>query len=135
MAGTKIEVARIYDAEGSGAAAGAGGRPLRVLVDRLWPRGVSREKAAIDLWPKDATPSTELRKTWHADPHGHDPEHFEAFEAAYRAELEEEPARTALAELVEAAAKAPRVLLLTAAKDPAVSHVPVIRAALERALG
>lgn len=140
MAGTKIEVARIYEAlvdaapDGE-ATGGAGGKPLRVLVDRLWPRGVSRDRAAIDLWAKDATPSTELRKTWHADPHGHDPAHFEAFEAAYRAELAEEPARTALAELARAAAKAPSVLLLTAAKDPEVSHVPVIREALEAALG
>ena len=129
----EIETARIYDEPGDGP--GRDAATFRVLVDRLWPRGVSRERAAIDLWSKEATPSTALRKAWHADPRGHEPEHFEAFKAAYREELAQEPARTALAELAQAVAGKPRVLLLTAAKDPELSHVPVIREALEQALG
>lgn len=56
---------------------------LRILVERLWPRGVSKEKAAIDLWLKDVSPSPELR-TWF----GHDPEKWDGFKKRYRAELE-----------------------------------------------
>ena len=107
---------------------------VRVLVDRLWPRGVSRDRAALDLWPKEVAPSTALRERWHGDPRGHEPARFAAFEEAYREELAEDPARSALAELARAVAGKPRVLLLTATKDPSVSHVPVIRAALAEAL-
>lgn len=57
---------------------------LRILVERLWPRGVSKEMAAIDLWLKDLAPSTELRK-WY----GHDPEKWGEFRKRYRAELEQ----------------------------------------------
>lgn len=57
---------------------------LRILVERLWPRGVSKEKAAIDLWLKDLAPSTELRK-WY----GHDPEKWEKFRTRYWSELRE----------------------------------------------
>ncbi len=56
---------------------------FRILVDRLWPRGVSKEKAALDLWLKDIGPSTELRK-WFA----HDPEKWLDFKQRYKAELE-----------------------------------------------
>ena len=54
----------------------------RILVDRLWPRGISKEKAQIDLWLKSVAPSNELRKWF-----GHDPEKFPEFEQRYRAEL------------------------------------------------
>lgn len=57
---------------------------LRILVERLWPRGVSKEKAAIDLWLKDLAPSTELRK-WY----GHDPEKWGEFRKRYWSELGE----------------------------------------------
>lgn len=57
---------------------------LRILVERLWPRGVSKEKAAVDLWLKDLAPSTELRKWF-----GHDPEKWEEFRKRYWAELGE----------------------------------------------
>jgi uncharacterized protein YeaO (DUF488 family) len=55
---------------------------LRILVERLWPRGVSKQKARIELWPKDLAPSTELRK-WY----GHDPARWPQFRKRYRAEL------------------------------------------------
>ena len=55
----------------------------RILIDRLWPRGVSKEKAALDLWFKDIAPSTELRKWF-----GHDPEKWLAFREKYKAEIE-----------------------------------------------
>ena len=57
---------------------------LRILVERLWPRGVSKEKAAVDLWLKDLAPSTELRK-WY----GHDPEKWDEFRERYWLELGE----------------------------------------------
>ena len=55
----------------------------RILVDRLWPRGISKEKAKIDFWPKDLSPSTELRR-WY----GHDPEKWNEFKSRYFAELD-----------------------------------------------
>lgn len=57
---------------------------MRILVERLWPRGVSKEKAAVDLWLKDLAPSTELRK-WY----GHDPEKWDEFRKRYWSELGE----------------------------------------------
>jgi uncharacterized protein YeaO (DUF488 family) len=63
----------------------------RILVDRLWPRGLSREKADIDLWLKEIAPSTELRKWF-----GHDPAKWEEFRKRYRAELEENDEHVAL---------------------------------------
>jgi len=57
---------------------------LRILVERLWPRGVSKDKAAIDLWLKDLAPSTELRKWF-----GHDPEKWDEFRQRYWSELEQ----------------------------------------------
>ena len=58
----------------------------RVLVDRLWPRGISKERAGIDLWLKEAGPSTELRRWF-----GHDPSRWEEFRRRYWAELSEKP--------------------------------------------
>ncbi len=57
---------------------------MRVLVDRLWPRGLTKERAAVDLWLKDVAPSTELRKWF-----GHDPAKWKEFQARYRKELRE----------------------------------------------
>ena len=131
MSTPEIAIARIYDSPGDTA---GNSHAVRVLVDRLWPRGVSREQAAIDLWPKDVTPSSDLRKSWHADPHGHDPEHFEAFKHSYREELQSDTARSALEELAANVSDASSVVLLTAAKDPEMSHVPVILEALSDAL-
>lgn len=58
----------------------------RILTDRLWPRGITKERAALDGWAKEICPSTALRKWF-----GHKPEHFEDFGEAYRRELEENP--------------------------------------------
>jgi uncharacterized protein YeaO (DUF488 family) len=57
---------------------------LRILVDRLWPRGLTKERAAVDLWVKDVAPSTELRKWF-----GHDPAKWKQFQIRYRKELQE----------------------------------------------
>lgn len=127
-----IHIARIYDAEKPPGA--AHGSAVRVLVDRLWPRGVSKEKAAIDHWPKDATPSTELRKSWHAADTNHDAAHVDAFRTTYRAELAKEPARTAMAELAAALKDADEILLLTATKSIDLSQAPVFREVLAEAI-
>lgn len=93
---------------------------LRVLVDRLWPRGLAKADAHIDEWPKALTPSTELRR-WYHGPDGA----FEEFRRRYERELAEPPAAEALASLRARVAEGP-VTLLTAAKDPAVSHTAVL---------
>lgn len=94
---------------------------LRVLVDRLWPRGVSKERAAVDLWPKDVAPSPELRRWWN-----HDPERFDEFAAAYRAELDGGAAAEALAELREQLDGESVATLVFAAKDREINHATVL---------
>jgi uncharacterized protein YeaO (DUF488 family) len=93
----------------------------RVLVDRLWPRGISRATAPFDVWTKDVAPSAELRK-WY----GHDPEKFAEFARRYRAELEREPARAALDELRNQA-RTGDVVLLTATRDLPRSGATVLK--------
>lgn len=102
----------------------------RVLVDRLWPRGLSKEAASLDRWEKEVAPSTELRKEWHSDPHGHDPGHFEAFAEEYRAELREGPAKEALHELAELAKGPGTLTLLYGVRDEQENHAVVLREAL-----
>ncbi|UGT38733.1 DUF488 family protein [Nocardia yamanashiensis] len=114
----RYRVKRVYDE-----AEAADG--LRVLVDRLWPRGVSKETAHIDEWAKAVTPSGELRKWYHADPQTRRAE----FERKYRSELAADDAREGLARLREQAAAGP-LTLITATKDPEHSHVPVLLAEL-----
>lgn len=110
-----IQIKRIYDP-----AAAADGQ--RVLVDRLWPRGVSKIRAALDAWLKDVAPSTELR-TWF----GHDPARFDEFAVRYTAELDSDPAkRAAVKTLLDMARRGP-VTLLYGAKDPRVSHALVLQ--------
>ena len=96
----------------------------RILVDRLWPRGVAKADAHLDHWAKDAAPSNELRR-WY----GHDEAKAEEFAQRYRHELATEPASAALEDLVERATKG-RITLLTATRDPHASHVPVLIAAI-----
>ncbi|MEV6767214.1 DUF488 family protein [Nocardia sp. NPDC051030] len=110
----RYRVKRVYDVPEAG-----DGR--RVLVDRLWPRGVSKQEAAIDEWAKDVTPSNELRKWYHADPGTRRAD----FERKYRSELTADEAREGLARLREEAAAGP-LTLVTAVKDPEHSHVPVL---------
>ncbi|MEU3503822.1 DUF488 family protein [Streptomyces hundungensis] len=99
---------------------------LRVLVDRLWPRGLSKERAAVDEWPKELTPSTELRRWYHEDR-----SRFAEFQERYEAELTGAEQARALDRLVELA-KDRTVTLLTAAKDVDHSHVPTLVAAVGR---
>jgi len=90
----------------------------RVLVDRLWPRGVTKERAALDLWAKEAAPSTELRRWFHAHP-----DQFAEFARRYRAELDANPAAGQLREL---AREYPTVTLLYSVRDPANNHARVL---------
>lgn len=102
----------------------------RVLVDRLWPRGVSRERAALDDWAKEVAPSAELRTEWHHDPEGRSPAHFAAFAARYRAELATGEGLAALDALAALARSVPRITLVYGAKVPVENHVVVLREAL-----
>ncbi|MCD5347532.1 DUF488 family protein [Agromyces sp. H3Y2-19a] len=97
------------------------GDGYRVLVDRLWPRGVSKERAELDLWDKAVAPSPELRTEWHhaADRLGD----FEHFASRYRAELDENAAADALLELGR---EHDRVTLLYGARDTQVNHAEVL---------
>ncbi len=115
--GAGVEVVRVYDDPGR--------RPgeHRVLVDRLWPRGVQKAALDLDEWAKDAAPSAELRR-WY----GHDPARFSEFACRYRAELEREPGLSAVARLQERRrAGGGRLVLLTATRDVAHSGAAVLR--------
>lgn len=91
----------------------------RVLVDRLWPRGVSKERAQVDRWLKEVAPSNELRTWFH-----HDRALFEEFAVRYRAELDENPAVDELRTIV---AEHPVVTLLYGAKDEQDNQAVVLR--------
>lgn len=92
----------------------------RVLVDRLWPRGLSKARAHLDEWCKVVAPSTDLRQ-WY----GHDPDRYDEFARRYRAELVQPEQAAALAQLEELAAKGP-LTLLTAAKRSDISEATVL---------
>jgi uncharacterized protein YeaO (DUF488 family) len=98
----------------------------RVLVDRLWPRGISRDKAGIDLWLKDVAPSDELRRRFHGEP-----SKWKEFVAAYAKELHAEPARKAAQDLRERAHREP-VTLLYAARDEAHNNAVALKGLLEK---
>jgi uncharacterized protein YeaO (DUF488 family) len=110
---SEVRVRRIYDEP-------TRGDGTRVLVDRVWPRGLSKEKARIDKWCKEVAPSTELRR-WY----GHEPERFAEFSRRYRAELDDPERATALAHL-RRLAEAQTMTVLTATKDIAISQAAVI---------
>jgi uncharacterized protein YeaO (DUF488 family) len=111
-----FQIKRVYDpAEKSDG--------IRVLVDRLWPRGVSRQKAHLDHWMKDIAPTPALR-TWF----DHKPERFAEFRQRYKKEL---AGNDTLAELKKLGARK-RVTLLYGARDPEINHAVVLRSALTR---
>ena len=116
---SRIGVKRAYDP----ASADDG---LRVLVDRLWPRGVTKARAKIDLWPKDMAPSDKLRRMVHGDP-----SKWDEFTKAYARELKEEPAKTAFADLRTKANKQ-HITLIYAARDDLHNHAVLLKRWLER---
>ena len=97
----------------------------RVLVDRLWPRGISKERAALDEWAKDAAPSTALRRAFHSGDLA-----WERFVPAYRAELEEEPRAVEAVDELRTEALSGRVTLLIAGHDRNRTHARVLREAV-----
>jgi uncharacterized protein YeaO (DUF488 family) len=114
-----FRVKRIYEP----AAADDG---FRVLVDRLWPRGVAKAKAHIDEWLKDVAPSDALRRRFHDRP-----AKWNEFVAAYSRELEQEPAKAAAAGLREKSQHEP-VTLLYAARDQSHNNAVALKEWLER---
>jgi uncharacterized protein YeaO (DUF488 family) len=108
----RLRIKRVYDPP-----TGADGH--RVLVDRLWPRGISRDRAELDDWLKDVAPTPALRAWWR-----HDPARLDEFARRYRAELDGNPAVDELRELIRAH---PVMTLVYAARDPRVNHAVVLR--------
>ena len=116
---TSVRVRRIYDpvTQEDG---------IRVLVDRLWPRGMSRSRAEIDEWCRDIAPSTALRR-WY----GHDPQRFTEFRRRYRHELGTGEQAAALLHLTELT-DGRTLTLLTASRDPTISEAVVLAELLEQ---
>ncbi|MCA9027138.1 MAG: DUF488 domain-containing protein [Planctomycetaceae bacterium] len=112
-----IRTIRAYDVDDSN-------EGYRVLVDRLWPRGVKKESLNLDQWAKDLAPSTDLRKWF-----DHDPEKWDEFQGRYADELaEKKDARQAL---LDEAGQGP-ILLIYAAKDEQHNHAIVLQNILEQ---
>jgi uncharacterized protein YeaO (DUF488 family) len=111
-----IRIKRIYDPpdENDG---------MRVLVDRIWPQGISRFDAKLDLWAQEVAPSTDLRKWF-----GHKPERWKEFQKRYRAELKGNQALGELRSLV----RRKQATLLYGARDTEHNHALVLRALLSR---
>jgi uncharacterized protein YeaO (DUF488 family) len=114
----RVQVRRAYDEPKRGDGA-------RVLVDRLWPRGLSKERAHLHEWCKDVAPSDALRK-WYA----HDPARFAEFKRRYEKELAAPERAGALEHLRHLAARR-TLTLLTATKAPDISEAAVLRDVLE----
>ncbi|MET1249412.1 DUF488 domain-containing protein [Sporolactobacillus sp. STCC-11] len=109
-----IQIKRIYepvqDSDG-----------LRILVDRIWPRGMSKEHARLDDWMKSVTPSPELRKWFN-----HEPAKFTRFQEAYQKELSEDEAKQRGVETLMKLSRTQPVTLLYAAKSPTCNHALVL---------
>jgi uncharacterized protein YeaO (DUF488 family) len=97
---------------------------VRILIDRLWPRGLSKAKLKIDVWPRELTPSTDLRK-WY----GHEPARFAEFRRRYRAELAK---RTKELGALRAMVRGRAATLITATREVDLSHAAVMREMLQR---
>lgn len=110
----KIQIKRVYEpAEPSDG--------MRILVDKLWPRGIKKVDLKMDDWAKVLTPSTEARKAF-----GHKPENFDSFKSRYLAELNSNPEAIAYAQKLKK--ENPKTLtLLYAARDPKVNHAIILK--------
>ena len=115
----QVDIKRVYEQ-----AADEDG--VRILVDRLWPRGISKERAALSCWLKDVAPSPDLRRWWR-----HDPDRFEDFARRYRTELDDNPT---LEDLLSIVREHDQTTLVYAAKDPAVNHALILRDYIRQAL-
>lgn len=112
-----IKIKRVYEqpAEDDGS---------RILVDRLWPRGLTKEKARVDLWLKEIAPSTELRKWF-----GHDPEKWDRFGGLYEKEIRH---KDALMEILKGKASQGTITLIYAARDEKHNEAQVLKRFLEK---
>jgi len=115
----KVTIKRVYES-----AASADGR--RVLVDRLWPRGLTKEKAHVDEWLRDLAPSNELRRWYHTRPGD-----WEAFRKKYLIELNQSPAHEALDRLYQLVHTKKRVTLVFASKNEDRNNATVLQELLE----
>lgn len=115
----EIKMKRVYDEPAS-----ADG--YRILVDRLWPRGVKKEDLPYDDWVKEITPSNHIRRDFN-----HQPDRFQQFRTNYLNELAENEEATAFIEKVRTALKIDHVTLLYAAKDSKINHVVILKDWLE----
>jgi uncharacterized protein YeaO (DUF488 family) len=97
---------------------------VRILIDRLWPRGVSKAKLKVDAWPRELTPSTDLRK-WY----GHEPSRFAEFRGRYRAELAEHKDQL---DALRAMVRGRTATLITATREVDLSHAVVMREMLRQ---
>ena len=118
---TSIKIKRVYEdfEESDG---------YRVLVDRLWPRGMRKENLHYDLWAKDITPSSTLRKWYHQNMD----ENWEAFVSAYQKELDNVPD---MGSYIDELKKHSAVTLLYASKDSTHNHAIILQSYLEALLG
>ena len=114
-----VHLKRVYDAPSPHDGA-------RVLVDRLWPRGLTRDDAALDIWLKEVAPSNELRKWFHAHP-----PQWSKFRKQYLAELTTGEAHSALQQLHELAPKRGGLTLLYASKDTEHNHAVILKQLVE----
>jgi len=117
-----IAIKRVYDPP-------SGTDGVRVLVDRLWPRGVKKENAYVERWLRELGPSTELRQFF-----GHDPARWPEFRKRYLIELERSEAKPLLAEL-EKIARHSVLTLVYSARDETHNQAVVLKELLERKLG
>lgn len=118
-----VRIGRVYDPPGPEDG-------LRVLIDRLWPRGLRKDSGQFDEWLKQVAPSTELR-AWF----GHRADRFAEFTHRYQEELADADHEAALAHLLELAQANRTLTLLTASKDVELSHAVVLAAAVRNRLG
>jgi uncharacterized protein YeaO (DUF488 family) len=119
----EIKLKRAYDEP-------AGGDGFRILVDRLWPRGISKERLQLDVWAKDLAPSTELRKWF-----GHDPARWAEFVTRYRAALKQSGAADAIAALLVSAKRSKTITLIYGAKDREHNEAVILQRLFARKAG
>lgn len=115
----KIKIKRVY-------AESSDDDGYRILVDRLWPRGISKEKININKWAKEITPSTELRKTFK-----HDPDTMEEFKIRYNFELDNNEDALVFIDLLRNKLKEGNVTLLYAAKNEEYNHAIILKEWIE----
>jgi uncharacterized protein YeaO (DUF488 family) len=117
-----IHIKRVYESPKRG-------EGFRVLVDRIWPRGIRKDDLHVDMWAKEIAPSTELRQWF-----GHDPKRWAEFRQRYEAELRDRAIAQRIRHIVDAAHDRPVITLLYSAKDTEHNQAVVLKGVIERTL-